>query len=473
MQQNSLQPQSVFIPLNELDKLFFTWELLGYQAMARILFEFSGGKIDLELLRQSYVAEIKRRPVLNARIDDNAPGKNWQVRWKLRDEIDAVHAVHMSDFSALSPDAAEENIRQLQFNPFTDFSLRTDAAFFLELCRMPGDKWKLLAFIHHALADGYGISLILEELFATYNQLIEGQNIDTSGIEIVAALPSPLLPKNRGELFKRLFGAIIFLSRLIIKARFTPAAKVAYGSHTFRAATFAVQRTITRERLSRYLAAAKRGGITFNILLVAAQATTIERWKRSRGEPCGIINIDVHQNLRTQPAELQELSNKFSPFIIPIKSADRRDPKTLLRYLQNMQEQATRDRIAQKMITFLYLLDTRIGRKTQRLWQNLIFNNPLFGDSSSVSNIGKMWADSDGSTRITQLGDAEITACYIAGPPIPSIGNYFGYLTYNDSLFIIFNYFEWAMTTDEACRFVDLFEEILEELVGYIEAEIK
>jgi NRPS condensation-like uncharacterized protein len=468
MQQNSLQPQSGFIPLNEIDKLFYSWELLGYQAMARILFEFRGGKIDLELLRQSYVAEIKQRPVLNARIDDNAPGKNWQVRWKLCDEIDAINAVRMSDFSSLSPDAAEENIQQLQFNPFTDYSLRTDAAFFLELCRMPGDKWKLLAFIHHALADGYGISLILEELFASYNQLIEGQNIDTSGVEIVAVLPSPLLPKNRGELFKRLFGAIIFLFRLIIKARFTPAAKIAYGSHTFRAATFAVQRTITRERFSRYLAATKRGGITFNVLLVAAQATAIARWKSSREEPCSIINIEVHQNLRTQPAELQELSNKFSPFIIPIQSADRRNPKALLRYLQNMQDQAIRDRIAQKMITFLSLLDTRIGRKTQRFWQNLIFNNPRLGDSSLITNLGRLWADRDGSTRITHLGNAEIIAFYMAGPPIPSIGSYFSYLTYNGSLFITFNYFEWVMPLSDAHRFVNLFEEILDEFVGYL-----
>jgi NRPS condensation-like uncharacterized protein len=468
MQQNALQPQSGFIPLNEIDKLFFTWELLGYQAMARILFEFRGGKIDLELLRQSYVAEIKRRPVLNARIDDNAPGKNRQVRWRLRDEIDAVHAVRMSDFSALAPDAAEEKIRQLQFNPFTDFSLRTDAAFFLELCRMPGDRWKLLAFIHHALTDGYGISLILEELFAAYNQLIEGRNIAASGGEIVAAVPTPLLPKNRGELFKRLFGAIIFLFRLIIKARFTPAAKIAYGSHTFHAATFAVQRTITRERFSRYLAAAKRGGITFNILLIAAQATTIERWKRNREEPCSIINIEVHQNLRTQPAELQELSNKFSPFIIPIHAADRRDPKTLLRYLQNMQEQAIRDRIAQQMIAFLYLLDTRIGRRTQRFWHNLIFNNPRLGDSSLITNLGRLWADRDGSTRITHLGNAEITAFYMAGPPIPSIGSYFSFLAYNGSLFITFNYFEWALPAADACRFVDLFEEILDEFVGYL-----
>ena len=468
MQQDIPTSQHAFIPLNELDKLFFTWELLGYQAMARILFEFRGGIIDLELLRQAYAAEIKRRPVLNARIDDSAPGKSRQVRWKLGDAINAVHAVRMSDFSALSPDAAEEKTRQLQFDPFTDFSLRADPPFFLVLCRMPEGRWKLLAFIHHALTDAHGISLILEELFVSYNQLAEGGSIDTAPGEIAAAVPSSLLPENRRELFKQIFGAIVFLSRLVIKTGFTPPAKITYGSHTFRAATAAVQRALPPECLSRYLEAAKRGGITFNALLVAAQATAIEHWKQNRGEPCGLINMEVHQNLRTQPAELQELSNKFSPFIIPIQPADRSDPKTLMRHVQNMQEQAIRDRTAQKMIALLYLLDTRIGRRTERLWQNLLFNNPRLGDSSLVTNLGKLWADRDGSTRITRLGDAEIISFYMAGPPIPSIGSYFSYLAYNGSLFITFNYFEWVMPAADACCFVDLFEKILDEFAGYL-----
>jgi hypothetical protein len=132
-----------------------------------------------------------------------------------------------------------------------------------------------------------------------------------------------------------------------------------------------------------------------------------------------------------------------------------------------MQEQALRDRTAKKLIALLYLLlDTRIGRRTERLWQNLLFNNPRLGDSSLVTNLGRLWADRDGSTRITRLGDAEITSFYMAGPPIPSIGSYFSYLAYNNSLFITFNYFEWVMPAADACRFVDLFEEILDEFAG-------
>ena len=97
------------------------------------------------------------------------------------------------------------------------------------------------------------------------------------------------------------------------------------------------------------------------MLLVAAQAKAIERWKQLRGEPCEVISMEVHQNLR---AGNQELSNKFSPFIIDLQPRHRSDPKTLLRHVQQMQEQARKDAIAQNMVCLLFLLDTWPGRAT-------------------------------------------------------------------------------------------------------------
>ncbi len=466
MSPNNFSPQPGLVPLNELDKLFFSWGDLGYQAISRILIEFKGGGIDLELLRQAYAIEIKRRPVLNARIDDSAP-EGWNVYWKLQAVSDTATAVRMSNFAELSPGDAEKKIHQVQFDPFSDYNLRADPPFFLHLCRMPGSTWKLLIFIHHALTDGHGITLILEELFTVYNRLAAGQTVDLTTDEIMIATQVPLLPAKRGALIKQIFCAMFFFLRLNVTVRFSSAAKIASGHHTFRAKTAAVFRSVPPNRLAQYRAAAKRARITVNVLLAAAQALALERWLRSRGGHCGLITIQIHQNLRASPEDFQQLSNKFCPIIIPTQPADRKDPRKLLRYMQTKQEQAVKEQTAQKTAALLSLLNTRIGRRTQNLWQHFIFNNPRFGDSSTVSNIGKIWASRDGSTRMARLGDAEISSVYIAGPPVPSIGSYFGYLTYRETLFIMFNYFDWTMTDDDATRFVDLFEETLNELAKY------
>ncbi len=110
MKKPGLPTRSPGIPLNELDKLFYSWELLGGRPFSRILFEFKGGHIDIGLLRQAYALEIKRRPVLNAIIAENPSGSGWDVRWMPRDCADVNLAVRLCDFSGMTAEAAENKI---------------------------------------------------------------------------------------------------------------------------------------------------------------------------------------------------------------------------------------------------------------------------------------------------------------------------------------------------------------------------
>jgi hypothetical protein len=90
------------------------------------------------------------------------------------------------------------------------------------------------------------------------------------------------------------------------------------------------------------------------------------------------------------------------------------------------------------------------------------------GESSQVTNVGRLWAGPDGATRITRLGDAEISGCYMAALPNPSIGNYSSFLTFNNRMYISFNYFNRTMTDAQAHQFMDLFEKTLEDLAAGI-----
>ena len=142
MKKKDLPPQAPGIPLNELDKLFYAWELCGARPFSRILFEFKGGHIDIELLRQAYALEIKRRPMLNATIAENPSGPGWDVRWMPGDGADENLAVRLCDFSGMSAEAAEKKIRDIQFDPFTDYSSRKNPPFSLALCTVPDGRQK-------------------------------------------------------------------------------------------------------------------------------------------------------------------------------------------------------------------------------------------------------------------------------------------------------------------------------------------
>ena len=466
MKKTVLLTQPPGIPLNELDKMFYWGEPLGSRPIVRILFEFKGGHIDIQLLRQAYALEIKRRPVLNATIAENLSGPGWDVRWMPRDCADENLAVQLSDFSDLSAEDAKNKIREIQFDPFTNFSSRKDLSFSMVLCTLPGGRQKLLAFINHALSDAQGIGLIFEELFTIYNNLADGRAPDDALYPDQCLPPLPLLPESRVKRCIKVLGALAVIAGQAIKTGFQSPAKIFTGKNTLSDATSAVQRMVPQERLSRYRAAAKRHGISLTELLVAAQIQAIDRFKKSRGETAGVISVDVHQNLRTAESEFLELSNKFSTFIISTLPRHRIRPKDLLQHVHREQEKALRRGTAEKLICLLWLLDTRIGAKTLPLWENLIFNNPKMFESSQVTNLGRLWAGPDNSTRITRLGDAEITVCFMAALPSPAIGNFSSFLTFNNRFFISFNYFIRTMADAQAQQFMDLFEEALEDFAA-------
>ncbi|MBN2108281.1 MAG: hypothetical protein JW832_12725 [Deltaproteobacteria bacterium] len=466
MKKPGLPTRTPGIPLNELDKLFYSWELLGGRPFSRILFEFKGGHIDIGLLRQAYALEIQRRPVLNAIIAENPSGSGWDVRWLPRACTDENPAVRLCDFSGMTAEAAENKIQEILFDPFTDYSSRKNPPLSLALCTLPDERQKLLAFINHALTDAHGLGLIFQELFAAYTQLAAGLAPEVSEGPDTGLPPSPLLPESRVKRWMLALGALAFFTGQCIRTGFQGPAKLYSGKNSFSDATAAVQREIATQQLNRYLAAAKRQGITLNVLLVAAQILAIDRWKQARGKAAGVISIDVHKNLRMAEHEFLELSNKFSTFIISTKPRHRTRLKDLLQYVRREQEKAQRDRTAEKIICLLSLLNTRIASKTVPLWGNFVFNNPALGESSQVTNAGRLWAGPGTTTRITHLGDAEIAGCYMAAMPSPSIGNFSGFITFNNKLYLSFNYFNRTMTAEQGQQFMALFEKSLEDLAG-------
>lgn len=465
VKKDALQPQPSGIPLNELDKFFYSWELLGARPVSRILFEFSGGHIDVELLRRAYSLEIKCRPVLNATIHEYPARPGWDVRWLPAGEADPSRAVKKYDFTSLSAGEAEERSRQVLLDPLLDYSSLRNPPFCLALCALPKGRHKLVAFIHHAVTDAYGIGLILGDIFIFYNRLAAGDAADApAASRTPRGAPSSLLPSARSARLKKIIVALAFVARHAVRTGFRSPAKVFCGKSTFAGRVAAVQREVSEKRLFRYLAAAKRQRVTLNVLLVAAQITALERWKRGRGEPCGLISIEVHKNLRREEQDFRELSNKFSTYLVVTQPGHRAGLNALVEHVAREQEHAFKSGMAEKIIGLLWPFNTRIGAKTLPRWGNAVFSNPQIGDSSQVTNVGRVWADPGGATRITSLGSAEITGCYMAALPSPSIGNYSSFVTFRNRLFISFNYFEWAMSDAEARRFVDIFQQALDDL---------
>jgi NRPS condensation-like uncharacterized protein len=466
VKNTDLSNRSAGIPLNELDKLFYSWELLGSRPFSRILFEFTGGPIDIGLLRQAYALEIKRRPALNAVIVENPAGSGWDVRWMPGDYADENLDVRLSDFSGMTAETAEKKMKEIHFDSFPGYSSRKNPPMFLVLCTLPDGRQKLLAFIHHALTDAHGLGLIFQELFTAYNHLAAGNVPQDAAFTDPDLPPSPLLPESGLKRCRLALGALAFLIGHWIKTGFQTPAKIYTGENSFSDTMNAVMREVPEGPLNRYLAAAKRHGITLNVLLVTAQILAIDRWKQARGETAGVISLDVHKNLRMADHELLELSNKFSTFIISTLPRHRARPQDLLQHVRREQENAQKRGLAQKIICLLWLFDVCIGARKLPQKGAFVFTSPRMGESSQVTNVGRLWAGPDDAKRTTRLGDAKLSGCYMAALPCPSIGNYSSFVTFKNRMYISFNYFNRTMTDAEANSFVDMFVKTLEDLAA-------
>ncbi len=447
------------IPLNELDKMFYCWERFGYAAMVRTRIELTGGSVSLHWLRQAYAAAVGRWPVLRSLLVERTnPG--WDMHWSPMPAPDPRQAVAFKDFSALPMDTAEAQATELLFDPLEGFSCRTSPPFFMQLCRLSATRSVLHVYIHHAVADVGGIMRVLQEIVSAYNRLAAGDVPAVPGrAEPPADTREPLMPRSRA---RRLLYAAEAIGDGIargVTSHGRPATKFFRGKSVFSGKTWAVFREIPGELLAQLQSAAKAYGASLSALLAAGQLAALDRWSRERGFRPGTISTQVHVRLPGEDGGGALLGNRFSTMFVLSNERHRSDPATLVRHVSRQYEVARRRRSARKLLALLWPLNTRIGAATVKLWGNFIFNNPLLGESTQVSNLGR-WS------LAPRLGDAAISSCHMAGPPVPSIGSLSAFLTVNDRLFYAFNYFQWAIKGSEAFRFVNLFEEAMTELAG-------
>ena len=445
------------IPLNEVGRCVYCLELLGYPVIQRTHFEFQGALPDIELLRQAYLLEAERYTIFKSVIRESYSGLFWNLCWEPMSSVDAGRIIQQYDFSKGTVSQADEQFSTIQFQTFTDFDSRCTPPFFAALCSYPNRIFKLITFFHHAAADSGGCLLFLRAWFERYNSLMgksQGQPV-----EIIPVLASKLISGTVSGFAKGLACAARQMWGISGKP-----AKLLYGRSDFSGGINAVFRTIEPGRMKQHLAAAKQYNTTFTTLFAAAQTFALDEWKRTRHEPCDTVSIHIHQGLRFAEPELYEVQNRFSMFLVASQPQDRSDPAGLVQLLHRQNRHAIDERLAEKCLEALFPLRLRAARALLRVWGNLAFKNPRFGVSFQISNVGRIWTGADGKPLLDHLGDAEITACYVPGHPMPSIGTFTSFCTYRDRLFLTFNYCKNTLDRTKAEDFVRLIEQKLDEL---------
>ncbi|MEI6126670.1 MAG: hypothetical protein WCQ99_08990, partial [Pseudomonadota bacterium] len=240
------QPQT--IPLNELGKMFYALECMGYPVIQRTWFQLRRGSVDIELLRQAYLFEIERYPIFKSVIRDLPSSLRWNLCWSPLDRIDAAQSVRLCDLSQLNPQEAQKKFEEIQFDAFLQYSSQKNPPLFMVLCTFPESCSRLITFFHHAAADSAGCLLFLKNLFETYNSLAGKGTAGPAALPAAGSSP-PLMTSQllAASLVGRLKGFFQGIGLLVQQAflKKGEAAKLLYGKNTFAGTINAVCREIS------------------------------------------------------------------------------------------------------------------------------------------------------------------------------------------------------------------------------------
>ncbi len=461
-------PPKTAIPLNQLDRMFYCLELLGYVPVSRIQVELANGTVDLDLFQQACRNTVQHYPIFRSRIKDPFTLFFWKPAWVPLEHIESHQFVQFHDLTLCTPGEMEEKSNDIQFSWSSCHNSLEKPPLHIAVCALPGNRYTLLFLFHHAAADGYGYYLFIKDVFDAYNELSSGRTPDISSVKPTFPPPSLLVKGFLNRLYG-FFKAVGIIQRHTRLLKSLPPAKLLYGKTSMSGFIQTIQRSLCQNKMQRIQATADSRQMTINDVLIATQIKTIHLWKQSRKEPCRSVSIQVHQNIRTDGQHLQDHRNRFSTFIIMIPDyLLKKDFSVILQEVHSQSQSAKYNNMAANIINLSWLLDLRLMKSTVSLWGNALFNNSAAGDSFQITNVGKIWIDQNGRTEPGRLGSADISACYLVAPPIPSIGSCISFCGYNNALHMSFNYLEGLMSRRDAEQFMNFFENVLDELVSSI-----
>jgi len=451
------------IALNELDAMFYSLECLGYPLVSKVHFVLAGGAVDTDVLQRTCAVMLDRFPTFAGLIRERATWLRWHLSWQCGGVDTAETVVKEIDCTDKPADKARQTLDACLHESVQGESSRNRRPFKLVLCHMPDKTQHVLLMVNHICADGYAFFWFVQEFFELYNHMFSG-NADYGWTQPApTAFPTSLLP---GSVVKKV-GALLAGLGIVLKRMWhshrVKHANLINGSSSFSGSVRTLHRIINPGAADKYLAAARRCGTGLSELLIAAQIVALERYWAEQGKRCDDISIQVHHHLRVTPQQLRETGNRFSTQVIGTRPKERTDLVQLIHLVKYKLQQGRMEKLAEKTAGLLWIFRCGAARKWLHWWAPAVFNNPRVGDSLAVSNMAQIWMDKQGHHLVSHLGPAQVKDCYIYGSPIPSVGTFMVLYMVNEQLHLGFNYFDWALSDEQAQHYLDLTLRVLEE----------
>ncbi len=301
------------------------------------------GALFVPALEQALLSILQRHESLRTCFVENESG---EPRQTVRDA--KGFAIQQFDVSTLADDVRQEEIRRLiALEIQRPFNLRCDLMLRASLVRRTTDEYILLVVMHHIAADGWSLSILINEVSALYSAYIQGQANPLPALEI-QYIDYALWQRNwlQGEVLERKWHYWETQLLDLPEAHSLPLDYPRPAVQTFRGAT--LRRQIGSPARDRLLDFCRNQGATLFMGLHAAFSVLLSRYSNES---------DIVVGSPIANREQEEVANLIGLFVnILVLRSDLSDNPDFITLLHRS-KQLLLDASAHQQVPFEYIVE--------------------------------------------------------------------------------------------------------------------
>ena len=162
------------------NRLWITWQLDPHSSAYTIPGALHlRGELDEDALRTSFQHLIQRHEALRTRFYE----RDGQAFQRVEPQVDfALQVIDLSDLPHAERDARAQQIREDEAR--TQFDLEKGPLLWVTLVRLDDEDHQLLVTLHHIIADGWSLNILIDEFSRLYAAAVQGQSLELAPLTL-------------------------------------------------------------------------------------------------------------------------------------------------------------------------------------------------------------------------------------------------------------------------------------------------
>jgi len=404
------------------------------------------GRLNVEHHRAAALATYRRFPILKSVVRGR---QGWfEKLWWEEEETDGAELWEFIDCyrgGDLSPEDSARRYREV-FRTCSNaaWDIKQAPPMKTKLVRRGEELWNLFFLIHHAVADAYGITAIIEVFAENYTLLSQGKAPPTE--------PIPQVKRSMMKFFLATppwkFAATVWtylryewMNRPRANTPFLTDWKQRDG--TIRAVDLILRKPVALQLIRRV----RELGISLNEAMVLACARSVYKYIRDQGRSAGKISISVPVNLRPylKLGYRESMGNCSVAMNINLRASLLDSAAQLIRALRFQSRALKKHRLPLIGILQASLISWLPVRVLKKMFLRSISSGQAARSTATIvySNVGMIFVDEKGEPFLIPLGrEAAVEMLRFSNPIAYPVASAMGTITYGGNILVSLSYLE-------------------------------